>query len=131
MSTCWPGQCPDQLAGCRMMLFTRLVSATMACTRPVCHAILGCCRGASIAVITLLPPGIAIVVITTRFPEPGLVLGHEAKPSQPFCALPEVKMRHQKSRGATVRRGKRQTLIAGRDHRLSRDQVGHRKVRGV
>src|SRR5690242_13884486 len=131
MSMCWPGQCPDQFIGSRMMLFTRLVSVTRACTRPTCHSSLRGVGCASVAVIPLLLPGIAIVVISARLPEAGLILGHEAKPPQPLGALPKVEMRDQEAGWASMSRSDWQALVTSRNHSFSSDQIGNRDVRGV
>src|SRR4051794_31339211 len=49
----------------------------------------------SVALVPLLPPRVAAVVVSVLFPEPGLVAGHQRQPADPLGALPEVQVRHE------------------------------------
>src|SRR6185312_17168458 len=50
-----------------------------------------------VSAITLLRPGIAVVVIAARFPEAGPVGGDELDAPDPFGAFPEIEPRHDRA----------------------------------
>src|SRR3981081_2790811 len=132
MSTCWPARCPRQSGTCSITLLTRGVSTTISRTLARCQASRREGAGAaSIAVIALLLPGIAVDVIAERLPEARLIRVHEAKPLHPLRAFPEIEMRHEQPGRTAVRRKDRQALVSGRDHGLAADEIGDRKVRRV
>ena len=56
----------------------------------------------SVALITLLKPGIPAVVVAERLPEARLVLLREVQPAHPLRALPEVEVRDEQAGGAAV-----------------------------
>src|SRR5260221_8517552 len=130
MSTCWPARCPRQPGTCSIRLLTRGVSTTMSRTLARCQASRRAGAGAaSIAVIALLLPGIAVDVIAERFPKARLILVHETQALHPLGTFPEIKVRHEQPGRTSVRRKDRQALVAGRDRGLAADQIGRRKVR--
>src|SRR3954452_17111853 len=49
----------------------------------------------SVAVIALLPPRVAVVVVAGGLPEPRSVLDEELESSDPLGALPEVQVRDE------------------------------------
>jgi hypothetical protein len=57
----------------------------------------------SIAVISLLSPGVAMVVIAERLPETLFILFHEPQSPRPFGALPKIKMRNKQPGWTAVR----------------------------
>src|SRR3954447_19072755 len=56
----------------------------------------------SVSLVTLLFPGIAVVVVAIGLPEPGLVVVAQLEAADPLRALPEVQMWDQKPRRAAV-----------------------------
>src|SRR4029077_4717603 len=130
MSTCWPARCPRQPGTCSITLLTRGVSTTISRTLARCQASRR--EGtASITVIALLLPRIAVDVIAERLPEARLICVHETNPLHPLGAFPEIKMRHEQPGRTAVRRKDRQALVSGRDHGLAADEIGDGKVRRV
>src|SRR5262249_23347690 len=124
MSTCWPGRCPCQAGACSRRLLTRNVSTMISRTSTGCHSSRR--AGAaivSISVISLLFPGVSVIVIAQRLPETAFILFHEAQPPNPFGALPKIKMRNEHPGWATMRRRNRQTLVSGRDHSLPLNEI--------
>src|SRR4030088_31954 len=59
-------------------------------------------RHASVALVALLEPGVAAVVVAVAFPEPGFVVIEEPEPADPLGALPEVEMRYEETRRSAV-----------------------------
>src|SRR3954465_16066657 len=49
----------------------------------------------SVALVALLEPGVAAVVVAVLLPEPGPVVRHQLEPGDPLGGLPEVQVRHQ------------------------------------
>ena len=66
------------------------------------------------AAVALLGPGIASHVIPVLLPEPGIVLLQELEPTQPFRALPEVEVRHQKAHRPAVLRREQRAVVRQR-----------------
>src|SRR5688500_9614141 len=64
-------------------------------------------RWSSIPLIPLLEPRITPVVVTAHLPEALLVLGEQGQTRHPLRALPEVEVRHEQARRATVDVGQR------------------------
>src|SRR3954470_17303893 len=93
MSTCWPARWPFQPGTSSVSVAARGVSGAIAATVAVRQ---------SVALITLLKPGIPAVVISERLPEAGLVLLGEGETADPLGALPEVQMRDQQARRTAV-----------------------------
>src|SRR5262245_26411483 len=90
-----------------------------------------CDLSASITVISLLSPRVAVIVIAQRLPEAALVLFHEAQASHPLGALPKIEMRHEQPGRTAMRRQNRQALISGRDHAFTANEIRDGKVRCV
>src|SRR3954463_3428588 len=93
MSTCWPARWPFQPGTSSVSVAARGVSGAIAATVAVRQ---------SVALITLLKPGVPAVVVTERLPEAGLVLLGEGETADPLGALPEVQMRYQQARRTAV-----------------------------
>src|SRR5262245_32474424 len=129
MSRCWPGKCPCQLGTRSFMLFARGVSIAISRTSASCHSSRRTgATAVSITVISLLFPGVAIVVIAQRLPEAALILFHESQSAHPFSTFPKVKMRHEQPRWTTMRWQNRQALVSSRDHALAANQIGDRDI---
>ena len=56
----------------------------------------------SVALVALLEPGVAPVVVAVLLPEPGLVVVQHPQPRHPLGALPEVEVGHEQAGGAAV-----------------------------
>src|ERR1700746_416737 len=82
----------------------------------------------SLVGVPLFQPWVPIEVIAEVFPTARLVVRHHRKAPHPFGALPEIKMRDEKPRGAAVFRGKICTIKFERDPGLLVDNIFHRKV---
>src|SRR4029079_3925088 len=67
--------------------------------------------GSSVAAVTLLTPGIAVIVVAQRLPEAGLVSGQQAEATHPLGALPEIQVRHDQARRSTVCRLQRLAVV--------------------
>src|SRR5512132_1990572 len=78
--------------------------------------------------IALLLPGIAAVVVAVGLPEAGLVVVGDAKPGDPFGALPEIEVGDQQAGGTAVLTGQRLALVLGDDPGLAFGQVLDRQV---
>ena len=99
-----PGAVPGRLASTSRNVFARAVSGSMPTTVAVCHALE---PGAvpdigSVALVTLLEPRIAAVVVAVALPEAGFVVVEELEPGDPLRALPEVEVRHDEPGGPAV-----------------------------
>src|SRR4051794_29521203 len=106
-----------------------MTSRTMAVRRPPEGArpeTCGCT--ASVALVALLGPGIAAVVIAVALPESLLVVVEQGEPGDPLRALPEIQMRYEQPHGSTVIGGQRRAFVAERDPRLAVGHVGQRQV---
>src|SRR5262245_53656180 len=94
-----------------------------------CHSRRRACDlSASITVISLLSPRVAVIVIAQRLPEAALILFHEAQASHPLGAFPKIEMRDEQPGRTTMRRQDRQALISGRDHASTANEIRDRKV---
>src|ERR1700756_2551480 len=82
----------------------------------------------SLVGVPLFQPWVPIDVIAEVFPKARLVVRHQRQAPHPFGALPEIKMRDEKARGAAVFRGKICTIKFERDPGLLVDNIFHRKV---
>src|SRR5438270_4288714 len=100
----------------------------MAFTVAICHSRV---RFTLVPAVPLFLPRIAVVVVTERFPESGLVTLDQAKPADPLRALPEIKMRYDKPRGTAVLGRERLAVVLIGNESLSVDDVGQREIRGV
>src|SRR5258708_35190658 len=76
----------------------------------------------SITVISLLFPGVAVIVIAQRLPEAAFIHFHEAQSPHPFGAFPEVEMRHEQPGRTAMRWQNLQALVSGRDHALAANE---------
>src|SRR3954468_17423146 len=56
----------------------------------------------SVALVALLSPRIAVVVVAVVLPEAGLVVLEELQSAHPLGALPEVQVRNEQARGTAV-----------------------------
>src|SRR5262245_41099525 len=124
MSTCCPARWPGHPGTSRTSVVDRGVSATLsttsACRQTRRRAPARAGGGAaSIAVIALLTPGIAVDVIAERLPEARLVVLHESQPADPLRRLPEVEVRDQETRRTAVLRGQRLAVEPGRQQALA------------
>src|SRR5688572_28430112 len=81
-----------------------------------------------ITVVPLLPPRVTVRVVPIHFPEPWLVVFHEAEPAHPFSRLPEVEVRYQEARRSTVLGRERFTVVLPGNDRLPVQQILDRKV---
>src|SRR3954447_10674212 len=99
MSTCWPARCPSQPTTASVSVTARGVSVRFASTCARRHAMRGT---TSVAVIPLLTPGVAAVVVAEPLPEAGAVAAHDLDPAHPLRALPEVEVGDEEARGPTV-----------------------------
>ena len=77
-------------------------SATRSCSTPPDGVSMStsCCSlsqnvSITLEAVSLLAPGIGLVVVAVPLPEPGLVRVRELDAAQPLCALPEVAAGHQ------------------------------------
>src|SRR6516165_9673357 len=86
---------------------------------------------ASVILVSLLTPRIAVHVIPAQLPEAGLVALRELKPVHPLRRLPEVEMRHEQARRPPVVARQRLAFVLERDHRLPRREVREWHVGGV
>src|SRR5919112_60279 len=55
-----------------------------------------------IALVALLEPRVAAVVVAVLLPEPRAISLHELQPGDPFRGLPEVQVRHEEPDRAAV-----------------------------
>src|SRR5882724_7395039 len=81
-----------------------------------------------VAVVALLTPRVAVVVIPERFPESGLIAIHQAQLPHPLGALPEVEVRNEEARRATVLGRERRAVVFHRYPCLATGDVGERQV---
>ena len=93
-------------ASARRNVLARAVSGRMATTVAVCHASRSRPSRSSVALVALLEPRVAPVVVAVAFPEAGLVVVEHAQPGDPLRALPEVEVRHEQPRRAAVLDGR-------------------------
>src|SRR5574338_1406973 len=68
-------------------------------------------RPSRIALIALLPPWVAPIVIPVHFPESGLVVCGELNPANPLRALPEVEVWDEQPRRPAVLGVKRLPVV--------------------
>src|SRR5207253_10767035 len=100
----------------------------MAFTVAICHSRV---RFTLVPAVPLFLPRIAVVVVTERFPESGLVTLDQAKPADPLRALPEIKMRYDKPRRTAVFGRERLAGVLVGNEGLSVDDVGRPESRVV
>src|SRR5262245_21156648 len=88
------------------------------------------CTGAPspVTVVALLTPRVAVVVVAERLPESALIPVHEAELPDPLRALPEVEVRHEKTRRAAVLGRERRAIIFDCHPCLAAGDVGERQV---
>src|SRR5262245_56859858 len=136
MSTCCPARWPGQPGTSRTSVAARrvsvILSTTSACrqARRRVPAPLGG-GGASIAVIALLTPGVSVDVVAEGFPEAWFVVLHEPQPADPLRRLPEVEVRNQETRRATVLWRQRLAVEPYCHQALAIEQVLKRQISGV
>src|SRR6266446_8168602 len=82
----------------------------------------------AVAVVALLTPRVAVVVIAERLPEPGLIAVHEAQLPYPLGTLPEVEMRHEEPGRAAVLGRERDAIVFHGGPCLAAGDVGERQV---
>src|SRR5262245_34043407 len=108
MSACWPARCPGQPGTSRISVVaedvSRITSRTVAGRQPTLRR--------SVAPVTLLTPGIAVVVVAERLPEAGLVGLGDLELGHPLRALPEVQVRDEQPRRAAVLGLERRAVVA-------------------
>src|SRR5215207_2215245 len=128
MSTCWPARCPGQPATSSISVVAVSVSIARDAIPASRHA-----RRAvtSVALVALLAPGVATVVVAELLPEAGLVALEQRQPAHPFGALPEVEVRHEQPRGPSVLGVQRRAVVVERHPRLAPGDVLQRQVRRV
>ena len=85
-------------------------------------------RGMSVALIALLLPLVAAVVVAERLPEPGLVLSTQLEAADPLGALPEVEVGHDEPGRAAVLRRERLAVVLVGDECLAVEDVGQGQV---
>src|SRR4051794_18958407 len=119
---CWPARCPFQPGTSSVSVAARGVSGEIAATVAVRQ---------SVALITLLKPGIPAVVVAERLPEAELVLLHEMQAAHPLRALPEIEVRHEQASRAAVLGFEIVAVVAVDDPRAAAGDVLDREVRGV
>src|ERR671914_531339 len=122
MSTCWPARWPGQPGTSSTSVVARRVSPPISTTSAGCHAgrrppaPAGGRSAASVAVIPLLAPGVAVDVVAERLPEARLVVLHETEPADPLGRFPEVEVRDQQARRAAMLGRQRLAVVVGRHH---------------
>src|SRR5215213_9024193 len=82
----------------------------------------------SVPPIALLFPRVAVVVVAVGLPEAGLVMVAQLEAADPLRALPEVQMRDQQPRRATVLGLQRLAPVLVGDPRPAAGQVLERQV---
>src|SRR5689334_5061781 len=81
-----------------------------------------------VSAITLLRPGVAMIVVAARFPEAGTVGGDELDAADPFGAFPEIEPRHDRAHRTAMLARQRTALPGmGEQHVLS-VELGQREV---
>src|SRR5689334_14217595 len=88
-------------------------------------------RAESIIPIPLFLPGVAAVVIASRFPEARFVFFHQPNAAHPFGALPKIKMGHHHARRTPVFWREGLIVILQCDKGLTVDNVGERHIGGI
>src|SRR5262245_25619655 len=107
------------------MVFTRCVSSRTETTLAGCQ---GDGLGTLVTVVPLFPPRITVAVVPVHFPEPWLVVFHEAQAAYPFGGLPEIEVRYQEAGRAPVFGAERFAVVLPDDQRLSFEQILHWQV---
>ena len=87
--------------------------------------------GASIPLIPLFAPWVAVVVIAELLPEAGGVLQHQVDAANPLGRLPEVQVRDQQSGRPAVLRGKFIASVLVGDPGFAVEQILQRQVGAV
>src|SRR5262245_82404 len=111
-STCWPATCPGQSATSRVSVRAVAVSSRSATTVAMRHPT------PSLVPVTLLAPGVAVVVVAEALPEARFVLAHQREGPHPLGALPQVQMGDQQACGAPMLGGERLAVVLEHDPRL-------------
>src|SRR5579883_136163 len=78
--------------------------------------------------IALLRPGIAMVVVSPLFPEARAVGGDEFDAPDPFGALPEIELRHDRAHRPAMLAGERLPLPGMRQQYIVIGEIGERQV---
>src|SRR3989441_10548391 len=82
----------------------------------------------SVSRVALFLPWVSVVVVAVCLPEAGLVGRLEPEAAYPLGALPEVEVRDEHARGATVLGRERLTSVGEDDPRLAACDVLERQV---
>src|SRR6266481_6149024 len=99
---CWPAMYGVGCESESRYVLIRGVSGRISATVATCHPPTRGKPTRSVALVALLEPGIAAVVVAALLPEPGFVVVPEAQTGYPFGALPDVEVRHQHPGWAAV-----------------------------
>src|SRR5690349_1232403 len=99
---CCPARCPDQSGTSRTRVCAVGLSVRTSRTSAIRHRVgrcmpAGTATGDSVTPVTLLAPGVAVVVVAQRLPEAWLVRQPEVDALDPLGGLPEVQVRHQEA----------------------------------
>src|SRR4051812_16104896 len=79
-------------------------------------------------VVTLLEPGIAVVVIAAHFPKARLVEHREFEPLDPLRALPEIELRHDYAERSAMFPAERLAVPAPRQQHVVGGEIRERHV---
>src|SRR5919202_428611 len=132
MSTCWPALWPSQPETSRTRLLVLGVSGTTSTTSARRQeSRRGCTTAILVSPVTLLAPGVPVVVVAQGLPEARLVAICKPQASNPLCTLPEIEMRDEQT-GGTAMLGLEWFLLVGVSHPcLATYYVFDRQVRRV
>src|SRR5947208_6852160 len=108
----------------RTSVRARAVSSRTCTTVATRHSSRGGAVGSSVvtsgvALIALLAPWIAPVMVAKLLPESARVVLHKLEPTHPLRALPEVQVRHEQPRRTAMFRGQWRTVVSERHPRLA------------
>src|SRR5690242_17505368 len=81
-----------------------------------------------VSAITLLRPGVAMIVVAAHFPEAGTVGGDELDAPDPFGAFPEIEPRHDRAHRTTMLARQRTALPGMSKQHVLGVEVGQRQV---
>src|SRR6478672_7446246 len=85
----------------------------------------------SVTLVPLFQPWVTPVVVAVALPESLLVMIHQGDPGDPFCALPEVQVRHQQPYRPAVIGRQWLALMRPHDPGLAPRDVRERQIRRV
>src|SRR5579864_1207377 len=81
--------------------------------------------------VAFFVPGIAAIVIAAFFPKPGAIRGDELDPLNPFRALPEIQLRHDRAHRPAMLAWQGLALPGVREKYVVIIEISERKVRRV